>query len=304
METNFIEACRQKDIKKIREIITHLYDQRNVLIQKAASIGDISIMDFLVDHGVADMEIFFHEACKNGYTDIVKRLEPKYGRGSSVINFGLYTASRFGHKDIVKILIDRHNAYVEWVLSSSCKYNHVDILELAISKGACNWNSGLFEASSSGHLHIVKLMLSKDDRNTNDSLEIASTNGHLDVVKYLVANGAKKFNRCLIVSSANGHIDIVKFLLTKGATNLKAGISEASRGHYPEIVNLLMTKLGYMPENIKIDNSQIYYLFKSRVLPSERYKKYYNHLTEAENITSQTLSFFLIPDILSIVNSY
>jgi len=115
--------------------------------------GDLEFLKTIVSEGV-DVEI-----------------EDYWGRTP------LIYASGYGHLEIVKYLIEKHNANVE-------------------AKNNCGENP-LIYASLNGPLEIVKYLIEECNANVetknkfgNTPLIYASIYGHLEIVKYLIENGA------------------------------------------------------------------------------------------------------------------
>jgi hypothetical protein len=103
-------------------------------------------------------------------------------------------------------------------LAYACRYGHMDIVQLMIAKGASNWNHGLSNACHSGHMDIVQLMIAKGTSNWNRGLTFACYDGHMDIVQLMIDKGASNWNSGLSSACANSHMDIVQLMIAKGAT--------------------------------------------------------------------------------------
>lgn len=161
----------------------------------------------------------------------------------------LWMASKNGHTDIVKILIEKgarvnaKNAYGITALMLALDKDYTDIIKLLIDNNAdinikaIDGTTTLMMASSKGNIDIVNLLIQKGawvnakTDNGITALWMATQNGHTDVVKLLIENGAgldiKATNgsTALMPAAQNGNTEIVKMLCEYGADpNIKATI--------------------------------------------------------------------------------
>ena len=181
---------------------------------------------------VADLSTLFF-ASKNGHTDMVKLLL-QLGRVdvNQAKNTGctpLYIASENGHTEVVRLLI----------LAEGIKVNQ------AMKNGA----TPLIAASQEGHTEVVRLLLQAQDARGIDvnramnggftPLYIASENGHTEVVKLLLqAEGIdteKKWNRYtpLSVAKIKGHTEVVKLLNARSEHGHGADAGESKTVELP-----------------------------------------------------------------------
>jgi len=124
----------------------------------------------------------------------------------------LYIASREGHVDAVRVLLD-HGA-------------HVNL------QNDVNWTP-LHEASDEGHLKVVQLLLEHEATLNAQTIYgstpvyLASTNGHLEVVRLLLGHGADvhiqtSFGQIPFQSAAaEGHHDVAQLLLEHYAKRMR-----------------------------------------------------------------------------------
>ena len=81
-------------------------------------------------------------------------------------NNGMFCAAFGGHKDIIKLMIEKgtkSGTRMDWNqgMYYAAKSGHVDIIKLMIEKGADGWNRGMYGAAKGGHVDIVKFMIEK-----------------------------------------------------------------------------------------------------------------------------------------------
>jgi len=126
------------------------------------------------------MDIF--EVIREGNLEYLKKLVSEGANVEAKNNFGntpLSIASGYGQFEIVKYLIEEHNANVE--------------AKNSVGFGA----TPLIYASLNGHLEIVKYLIEECNANVEAKnnygetpLLYASIYGRLEIVKYLIENGA------------------------------------------------------------------------------------------------------------------
>ena len=144
--------------------------------------------------------------------------------------FGIGIASRNGHTEVVKLLIDNGadvTADNNYAIRNASREGHTEIVKLLIDAGAdvtARDNYAIRYATYNGHLEIVKLLIDAGADVTavdNQAIRYASYNGHIEVVKLLIDNGADvnaKNNEAIREASENGHIEVVDLLKKHGAT--------------------------------------------------------------------------------------
>jgi ankyrin repeat protein len=152
----------------------------------------------------------------------------KYFRHHDNDNNSLIVASKIGHLEMVKFLVNR-GAWVGCVQNSAVilasEYGYLSIVKFLVYKGAdikAQDNAAVIWACKYGHLEVVKYLVSLGaDITAKNNLAIiwATGNGHLDVVKYLVENGVNVTvykNHVLKSATEKDHLDIVKYILDLG----------------------------------------------------------------------------------------
>ncbi|XP_048244847.1 uncharacterized protein LOC124124203 isoform X3 [Haliotis rufescens] len=224
---------------------------RNTPLEMAVGNNRTNIVSALLRSGTNNNinTQIFNSASKEGHTDIVKLLIEK-GADVSAAGCGdtpLLCACRGGHTDIVKLLIEK-GADVSAAaaagytpLSCACRGGHTDIVKLLIEKGA-----------------DVSAAFNYDDDDDDDDdgytpLSWACKNGHTDIVKLLIEKGADVSaagcgDTPLLCACRGGHTDIVKLLIEKGADVSAADddgdtpLPCACREGHTDIVKLLIEK--------------------------------------------------------------
>jgi ankyrin repeat protein len=185
----------------------------------------------------------------------------------------LIIASYFGHREIVKLLLEK-GAKIEasdnegWApLSWAAKNGHDAVVKLLLTKGAnveANGSRGcapLLWAAKNGHDAVAKLLLAqganievKDSEHGETPLLWGAKNGHDDVVKLLLEEGADIEamddigGTPLSWAAGEGHEAVVKLLLgTSANIEAKDGIdgtplSWAAKLEQVSVIKLLLEK--------------------------------------------------------------
>jgi len=195
----------------------------------------------------------------------------------------LYSASDYGHKDIVQLLLNsgadpnlvgnKNDIYMS-PLHTACSHGYEQIVELLLGSGAdpnlIEKHTGLSPlhcASLRNHIGTAQLLLVEGANpnllanNDTSSLYLASQNGHKDMVQLLLSNGAdpdlvtKKKQSPLDAASFNNHKDTFRVLLEGGADPalveplcLKPHEKKIGNKDHEEIVQLLENENDYIKQ--------------------------------------------------------
>lgn len=185
----------------------------------------------------------------------------------------LHIASRAGHLEIVKLLIENgaslniKEANGDTPLHNAINGKHLEIVQLLIEKGSNVNEKGAFAltpihtAFDSSQEEIIKLLLNKgSDVNTKDNreqtvLHKAVSLGNLEITKLIVAKGIdanlkNEFGHtALHIAIQFGNIDLIKYLIKNNANvNIQdiEGMtplhSTTANGAYPEIIQILLSQ--------------------------------------------------------------
>ena len=215
------------------------------LLAKAVEYRNIDLAKYFLEKGVDPNPLgALDAAVRINRKDLVNLLL-KYHAAPNVYYdccVPLVTATFWGYKNIVKILLD-HGADVNikdrsgWSpLPQAIARKHFDIAKILIERGADiniqdqDNNTPLILATMEGNIKIVNLLLKKgantDIKNTqmNTALHYASINGNIEIVQKLLSYNASvdvrntDGNTPLGLASSYGHHVIVRLLLKKCTT--------------------------------------------------------------------------------------
>ncbi len=233
--------------KDIKTCVEQIYDKRRLQIENIFKAKGIL-------HGFEDADQQWKTlwcASQYGDFDLVSVL---LGLGVDVeiveSSFGftpLHNAAKFGHVDIVEILLEDGNAKLEGktkagdnpntdrtALHLACQYGQVNLVNYLISQGAnvhatdCMGQTPLWFASFNGHVEVIKLLIEYGAnvdyaRVDGQTLLHAATQGtRIETVLYLVENlhvdiNAKDFNgnTALHIASRTLYTKIAVYLISK-----------------------------------------------------------------------------------------
>ena len=174
-------------------------------------------------------------ASQSGDVEQVESLLSDSVHSQQEIVDGLLSASKNGHNNVVKLIIQR------------C--GHVNSTD-------DNDQSALIVASQHGHSEVVKTLIEHgaqvdmQDINGMSSLMFASQNGHNDIVK-IILNNESQVNlqnnegwSALMFASWNCHVETVEILLKFGAHVETDFVSKLSSSKYLSIVSILNKQIG------------------------------------------------------------
>lgn len=114
------------------------------------------------------------EASASGDLASVKRfLEKGSHQRSTNIDFALWAASKKGHLDIVKILVEKCSDKVclELAMMFAAYEGHGNVVSFLLETGAEKYNFALDGAACGGHMNIVELMLEQGANNYQEAYD-------------------------------------------------------------------------------------------------------------------------------------
>ena len=144
----------------------------------------------------------------------------------------------------------------DWALINASRGGHAEIVKLLLEAGVNIFSEGgraLTSASALGHAEVVRLLLAAADSDLpewqfdlyNQSLPPASSNGHVEIVRMLLAAGADADavdGSALYVASVHGHVEVLRILLEAGAISHAVNdriLERAEKNGHAEVVELL-----------------------------------------------------------------
>ena len=192
------------------------------------------------------------EVSKYGLVDEVKKLIENGIDPSDNNNYAIKWASKNGHLEIVKLLLQdkrvdpsaNNNYAIKW----ASKNGHTEVVKLLLEDPRVDpsdyYNYAIRYASDNDHVEVVKLLL-QDKRvdpsdMDNNAIRLASENGHTEVVKLLLqdkrVDPSDDDNYAIRYSSANGHVEVVKLLLED--PRVYNSLSEEDIKKYKDRINI------------------------------------------------------------------
>jgi ankyrin repeat protein len=157
-------------------------------------------------------------------------------------------AARFGHKDVVKLLLD-HGTHVDracgeyaYPLQAAAFGGHIETVKLLLDRGAVvnaaggKYGSALIAACDQGHLGTARVLLDRGAdmdivcEGKGKALNIAAGTENKALVQLLLCKGADINDTCageggvLYSAARSGDLDMIKMLVAAGAdVNLRSG---------------------------------------------------------------------------------
>ena len=241
-------------------------------LQCACSGGYKDIVTLLLEHGADinrgvpwPFSTPLHSACLGGHEDIVRLLlEPQYKlrKSNHAFRIAAIGAAQGGHLNIVMLLLERAAPNLikrARLLYEASKYGHKDFVRKVIDNEAFSvlrlesaLTRSLHEAISHGYHQVVRLLLAHGVNGENRSLwgpfYAASRRGYEQVVRVLLEHRADTeiWRRIIVPAARNGQAHIVSLLLESRADfNLEKcsdqsvrALKAATRGGYESVVGV------------------------------------------------------------------
>jgi len=264
----------------------------------ACWLGQIDVVERLLQQGNINInrldsngESFIDVAYSMGHKNIVKLLLQQKMIDTDILENDtikftpLNIACRFGHIDIVELLLDQNvdinqiNRCGQTSLHIACEKGQENIIKLLLQQNNIelniidkNGSTPLHLACRHGHENIVKLLLQKNkidlnqmDKKGKTALHIACEKEHKNIVAliikqpHIMVNQIDKYNFTpLHCACDSGNENIVDLLLQKKQTKINRDdnngeilIANAIRHNRTHIAKMLIEKLSQSPEGLQ-----------------------------------------------------
>jgi len=191
---------------KLQTISIWTHDDYVKLAARAASMGYIDLVRFMINNGADNFEQIACNAAKGGYKDIVELCIGK--RFSALPVF--YHACKAGHQDIVDLLLDKEQ--FEPSAAGAVEGRQRKLLAYLLDKGVAGC--------------------------INELAYIAAEYGYIEILEDLIKRGADDFNHIAFVGATYGHRHIVVEAIRLGADNMDEIVEAANDAGYPEIAEI------------------------------------------------------------------
>lgn len=256
-------------------------DYINNILHKVCSNGDIKLINYFLEQGgQIDGECFIR-ACGAGKKDIAELIFNNVGLHPKTCTLAMIEAIEHDHIEIV-----------EWLSAFSGNY----------TSHACHVIRSLIKHKQ---IKIFNRLIDTRQLNSYTGFLISAYFGSVEFCELLISKGSAEYNEGFIQACSGGHIEAIKFFLEKGDCTIADGLLEAWVNNHNEALMFLIKTLGHIPSFIdNLTPNDIYYLYKTRVQPSIRYKQNYKNLKHRDMITISSLSGLLIPEMSEIIISY
>ena len=98
------------------------------------------------------------------------------------------------------------------ILAASAKEGHKDIVKMMLEKGATNYDCPMEWAAIGGHKEIIELMLDKGATDYDGAMRWASSRGHKEIVERMLDLGATDYSRAIGKASEGGYGEIIDLI--------------------------------------------------------------------------------------------
>ena len=161
--SELIKACETRDLRIINSAIKNNHMCLNLAGRYAGSLGDLTMVKYLIDMG-ANVNAIIEDASVKGCLEIVKFLVDKGANISTNDNFPIKYACYYGHTKLVDFFINR---------GIDIHYDNDLPLRFAIN---------------GGHLNTVKYLVAHG-ANIHSAISIACITEKLEIIAYLIEMG-------------------------------------------------------------------------------------------------------------------
>ena len=255
------QAIREGDLDRVRRLVRSGVPVTNTALQEAAKNGEKMIVQYLVEHGGADVRADDDAALRaaaqdmDQHTEVVKYLLAHGADVHARDDEALRWAALRGHVEVVEVLLDAGadiHAGDDEALRNAAMEGLTFMTSLLLTAGAdvhAGDDEALRSAVSNDHMDVLEFLLAAGANvhaQDDDVLFEAASYGNVKAVQLLLDAGADANaadDDALRVAAQNGYADVVLLLLQEGA-DVHAEDDEALRmaateGH-TEVVRLLL----------------------------------------------------------------
>ncbi len=118
---------------------------------------------------------------------------------------------------LIRSIIRKYNSYdKDFIMINASRYGHMEIVELMLDKGADNYDEAMANAASGGHMEIVELMLRLGATDYNWAMTAAASGGHMEIVQLMLQKGATNYDEAIkIADEAIKRADEIRDFFTK-----------------------------------------------------------------------------------------
>jgi hypothetical protein len=150
-------------------------------------------------------KIVFAHACRNGNIELVKFM---IKRGIKNFNIGFVRASKYGHIDIVRLIVDIILQKLSEVKQKKC----ADVVANAIHHNNCIFKLAIECAIINLHINVVMLLVHCYPHGLNDALYKACCLEYIDVAKLMIEKGADDFCEGMYSAVCCGKLESIKLM--------------------------------------------------------------------------------------------
>ncbi|WP_304331165.1 ankyrin repeat domain-containing protein [Brachyspira innocens] len=186
-----MDSIRDNDIERIKILLRDgenldLYNIKYGMspLMYATQLGNIDIVNELLDFGAKDFDFSFYVACAEGYWDIAKQMMKA---GASNYNIALSYAALGGKLDIVEKLIKLGAKDINPALVSACEGDNLEVVKYLIDRGA-NVNTRAY----------IEAYRNYEGAEKKSPLTATS---NIDIIRELVNAGATNLNEAIIYNA-------------------------------------------------------------------------------------------------------
>lgn len=257
-----------------------------ILGQASSMFGSSTSLNWLNDRAKFHTRMFFLNACKGGYFELVGLTTDNLSinvRSNDFSSFdftALYFAASGGHFKVVKHLLDNSasvdeaSQYGLTALHSAAENGYFQIIQLLLANGAdvnLTDDAGtiaLHLAAQKGYNRIVALLLENGSMvdkaaeiTGRTALYFASKEGHLEIVRTLLRQSAnvnvesKDDETPLHIATQNGRLNVVQTLLENGADPNAETVGGFTPLHLAAIKNLVEIAFELLYQGAFIDTA-------------------------------------------------